>query len=245
MKYMGSKRRIAKYIAPIIQAHIDSGNYKTYIEPFVGGANMIEHIKCENRCGSDINEYLIAALIAISEDPSQFPDLVTESVYEHIQQNKDMHPKHIVGYVGFAMSFGGKFFGGYRRDKAGSKGCPVNMATQSRRSLQDATRQHSLLEDVQFTRHSYKNWAPENCVVYCDPPYQKTTKYSTDGFSHKEFWLWCRKYSRPEYNNVILVSEYEAPEMFAKCIWQKEINSSLTKDTGSKKGTEKLFWVRD
>ena len=50
MKYMGSKRRLAKYIAPIIQAHIDSGQFKTYIEPFVGGANMIEAIECEY-CG--------------------------------------------------------------------------------------------------------------------------------------------------------------------------------------------------
>jgi hypothetical protein len=42
---------------------------------------------------------------------------------------------------------------------------------------------------------------------------------------------------------VILVSEYTAPEGI-ECIWSKEINSSLTKDTGSKKGVEKLFWVR-
>ena len=38
----------------------------------------------------------------------------------------------------------------------------------------------------------------------------------------------------------VFVSEYNAPEDF-KCVWEKEINSSLTKDTGSKKATEKLF----
>ena len=37
MKYMGSKSRIAKYIAPILQECIDSNNVTTYIEPFVGG----------------------------------------------------------------------------------------------------------------------------------------------------------------------------------------------------------------
>jgi len=31
------------------------------------------------------------------------------------------------------------------------------------------------------------------------------------------------------------------PEKDFKCIWSKQVNSSLTKDTGSKKNIEKLF----
>ncbi len=243
MKYMGSKRRLAKHIAPIIQGFIESGQYKTYIEPFVGGANMIEHIKCEERHGSDRNLYAIAALQAIAEDPEQLPDLVTENYYKAVQRNKTKYPRHITGYVGFAMSFGGKFFGGYRRDVAGSKGCPVNMATQSRRSKQDAVRQHPLIEDVWFSCSGYQAFCPENAVVYCDPPYAKTTKYKTGDFDHAAFWRWCRIIAEPQRNNVVLVSEYTAPNDI-ECIWSKEINSSLTKDTGSKKGVEKLFWAK-
>lgn len=37
MKYMGSKSRIAKYIVPIIQKHIDNNDYQCYAEPMVGG----------------------------------------------------------------------------------------------------------------------------------------------------------------------------------------------------------------
>lgn len=37
MVYMGSKRRYAKYIVPILQNCIDTHNISTYIEPFVGG----------------------------------------------------------------------------------------------------------------------------------------------------------------------------------------------------------------
>lgn len=48
---MGSKARIAKYIVPILQECIDSNNVNTYIEPFVGGANIIDKIKCKNRVG--------------------------------------------------------------------------------------------------------------------------------------------------------------------------------------------------
>lgn len=39
MKYQGSKARLSKYIAPIIQSYIDSMGDRCngYLEPFVGG----------------------------------------------------------------------------------------------------------------------------------------------------------------------------------------------------------------
>ena len=59
MKYMGSKSRIAKDIVPIIQSYIDDNNCRLYIEPFVGGGNVIDKIRCEKKIGSDLNKYLI------------------------------------------------------------------------------------------------------------------------------------------------------------------------------------------
>ena len=41
---MGSKSRIAKDIVPIIQKYIDDNRIISYIEPFVGGANVIDKI---------------------------------------------------------------------------------------------------------------------------------------------------------------------------------------------------------
>ena len=61
MRYVGSKNRLSKELAPIIQSYIND-NCKGYIEPFVGGANMIDKIKCDNKIGYDINNYLIALL---------------------------------------------------------------------------------------------------------------------------------------------------------------------------------------
>lgn len=37
MKYVGSKNRISKQLAPIIQSYIDDNDIKAYWEPFVGG----------------------------------------------------------------------------------------------------------------------------------------------------------------------------------------------------------------
>ena len=48
MKYLGSKAKLAKYIVPILQNYIYKNNIKTYIEPFVGGFNIIDKITCND-----------------------------------------------------------------------------------------------------------------------------------------------------------------------------------------------------
>ena len=70
MKYMGSKNRIAKYILPIMLAKRGSNQY--WVEPFVGGANMIDKVSGK-RIGSDSNFYTISALIAIRDYVDELP----------------------------------------------------------------------------------------------------------------------------------------------------------------------------
>ena len=48
MQYVGSKNKLSKDLAPIIQSYITEGT-KGYLEPFVGGANMIDKIKHHNK----------------------------------------------------------------------------------------------------------------------------------------------------------------------------------------------------
>jgi len=55
-----SKKRLQKFIGPIINKMIADNDIKKYVEPFVGGANMIEVIVCDTRIGNDSNKYLIA-----------------------------------------------------------------------------------------------------------------------------------------------------------------------------------------
>ena len=233
MKYMGSKARIAKYILPIILKDRKPNQY--YVGPFVGGANMIDKV-CGLRIGADTNPYVILALQLIRDDVKSIPNVITEDMYRDMQKNKTLDG--LTGFTSFAMSFGGKFFGGYRRDKAGSNGCLENMKTQTRRSKQDAIRQSVRLKDVLFIHSSYDELEiPDNSIIYCDPPYENTTSYK-DKFNHSKFWQWCRDMANKGHK--VFVSEYNAPDDF-ECIWQMEVNSSLTKDTGSKKATEKLF----
>src|SRR6056297_538098 len=105
MKYMGSKNRIAKHILPIMLKHRTPE--MTWVEPFVGGANMIDKVEGK-RIGADLNEYLIKALRLIRDEPTAIPDLITEDDYQ--KAKSEMVVDGMTGFIGFAMSFGGKWF---------------------------------------------------------------------------------------------------------------------------------------
>lgn len=233
MKYMGSKNRIAKHLLPIILK--DRKPNQWYVEPFVGGANMIDKVD-GNRIGADFNPYLIEALKLIRDNPESIPEVITESEYKAAQNEKPL--TGIAGFIGFAMSFGGKWFGGYRRDKAGSKGCVENMRTQTRRSRNSAIKQSVNIQGVKFISSSYSELDIPDCsIIYCDPPYANTTKYKDD-FNHDEFWQWCR--DKVKEGHQVFISEYKAPDDFI-CVWQQELNVSVAKDGKHKKAIEKLF----
>ena len=227
MKYMGSKNRIAKDILPLMLQYRKENQY--WIEPFVGGANMIDKVT-GNRIGSDINKYLIACLDAMSK--GWIPDKnYTEQQYNDLKNNMNKYPDYLIGYFGFALSYAGKWFGGWCRDNAGKR----NYVIEARNN---AIKQQSKLTGIKFIQSSYENLEiPNNSIIYCDPPYASTTKYKDD-FNHDKFWLWCEQ--KVKDGHTVFVSEYNAPDNW-KCIWQKEINSSLTQDTGSKKAIERLF----
>lgn len=141
-------------------------------------------------------------------------------------------------YVGFSMSFGGKWFGGYRRDEKNSKGCVKNMETQSRRSYESLLAQAKFLVGIEFQNVEYWNLEiPPQSIIYCDPPYKGTTGYK-DSFDHDKFYDWLRE--KHKEGHTVFVSEYSMPDDFV-CVWSKKMNNSLTQQTDSKKGFECLF----
>ncbi len=230
MKYMGSKNRIAKEILPII---LKERGQRTWVEPFVGGANMIDKVQGK-RIGADINPYLIDALIAIRDCVIDLPKNnkeFTEENYKELRKNDNYKYK---GYAGFAFSYSGKWLGGWRRDG-------LNKRDYVNESYKNAINQSPLLQGVRLVNESYLDLQiPENSLIYCDPPYEGTTKYK-DSFNHTEFWDWCRQ--KTKEGHTVFVSEYNAPNDFY-CIWGMEIGSSLSANgkVGSRKQSiERLF----
>jgi len=229
---MGSKNRIAKYILPIMLAEAEKNNITNWVEPFVGGANMIDKVpESYTRIGYDLNEHTVAAMLGIRDFVDQFPTIITEDYYKSLK-GSEVHP--ISSWVRFACSLGGGFGNGYARDKTNR-----NYAEEGKRN---ALKQSPKIQSVEFICASYSNVKVKNALIYCDPPYQGTTGYKTGVFNHEEFFQWCR--DMKSKGNIIFVSEYNAPDDF-EVVWQGKIktNFSSQRKEATHNAVEKLFKV--
>ena len=233
MKYMGSKARLSKDISPIINKIIKTNKIKTYIEPFVGGANMMEHIICENKSGYDNNEYLIAMWndLLLGWSP---PKELDKELYTDIKVNKSNYKKSLVAIAGFCATYNAKWFGGYAGKVNTKIGTIRNYYDESIRNI---IKQKDKLVGVNFIHNDFINLSFKDSLIYCDPPYRGTTKYTQGNeFNHTMFWDKVREWSK---NNIVLISEYNAPDDFI-CIFEKQLTTTLDKSS-RKKDIERLF----
>lgn len=234
MVYVGSKAKLAKYIVPIIQKYINSNNIDNYLEPFVGGANIIDKILCKNKFGYDIHAGLIDIYNAIKN--GWVPPLtINEQEYNEARENNISEP--LKSYIGFQGSYASKYWGGFARSFKSDK---LTFRDSYNERTRNFIKQIPNLFNIIFECKNFLDIQVKNHLIYCDPPYKNTTKYTTLKFSHDLFWEWASEISK---NNIVLISEFVAPDNFIS-IWQKERNCSLDKNTGSIKKIEKLFILK-
>ena len=238
MRYMGSKNRFAKELIPIIQSYITEDT-KGYLEPFVGGANVIDKIKCNNKIGCDIHKQLIALLNKAKDNVDDIPDIISFETYKEVKNNKESYEDWYVGLVGFCASFSAKYFNGYARNSRND-----NSGKVSERAIRNLKKQAPLLKDIEFKCCNFLDLPKDKIkgyVIYCDIPYKGTTKYKTEPFPYEEFYIWANEMAK---YNTVLVSEYNMPSNF-KCIWEKDIKVNIDKNGNTtdenRKRTEKLF----
>ena len=239
MKYVGSKNKLAKELVPIIQSYITEDT-KGYLEICVGGANMIDKIKCKKRIGIDIHEYLIELLKHARDNIEDFPLHITEEEYQKVRKNKENYPKWYVGLVGFCATFSAKWFGGYARGNK-SDGTPRDLPNEAIRNI---IKQAPSLKGIKFKCCSFLDLPKDKIkgyVIYCDPPYRGTLKYAVEEFPYDEYYQWVREMSK---DNIVLCSEYNMPDDFT-CIWSKvhktQIDSKLVADSENNIRIEKLY----
>jgi len=232
---MGSKNRIAKEILPIILK--DRKPNQCYVETMVGGGNLIDKVE-GFRIGADLNPFVIEALKLIRDNPESLPDEVTEPYYQELKAKKELDG--VTGWVGFVMSFKAKWFAGYASDKRIEARGNKSSEQITKAAKNNALAQSPNLKDCLFINSSYQLLdIPKESIIYCDPPYEGTTKYK-DGFNHSEFWEWVRIKSLEGHN--VFVSEYNAPDDFI-CVWQKDLINNLSE--AKETATEKLFIFND
>lgn len=240
---MGAKSRIAKDIVPIIQKCIDDNNLETYIEPFVGGCNVIDKVKCQFRYGSDLNKYLIALFNHLQNGGTLLPE-VSRELYSKVRANHKTNyytadEDQYVGNIGFLASYNGRWFdggyaqAGYEKTKTGQR-----YRDYYRESKDNIETQIPYIKDITLDVKDYLDFVPDsNSLIYCDPPYENTKKFANAmNFDYEKFWNKMREWSE---NNFVLVSELVAPDDFI-CVWEKTVSRSI-KSTDKSRATEKLF----
>lgn len=240
---MGSKARIAKYIVPIIQNKLQEHNLKLYVEPFVGGGNVIDKIEADKKIGCD-NQYYLIELFKNIEKVYTLPEFVTKEHYSDVRCQYNNGGKKYddwyVGMIGFLASYNGRFFdGGYAGIATTKNGTMRNYYDEARRNL---VKQSKNLSGIEWIYGDYRQTCSEirNALIYCDIPYKDTKQYSTSkNFNYDEFWEWAEKMSE---NNIVLVSEYQAPENW-ECIWSKPLKKSLNYRNHIE-SVEKLFELK-
>lgn len=248
---MGSKNRIAKHLLPIMLEEAEKRGITKWVEPFVGGGNMIDKVPDSfERVAYDNNKYLIEMYKELQEyGIDRFNHNIPKDLYDKVRNfynGKDLTFKYndsYVGWVGFMGSANGRFFdGGYSGVSQTKIGTQRNYIEESIRGMSKGL---PLIKTVEFYCADYYDLKFENCLIYCDPPYFGTKTYNTSkNFDHGKFFDWCREQTK---KNIVFVSEYNAPDDF-ECVWKQEVKSSLSANGiigGNKVSVEKLFRVRN
>ena len=226
MQYFGGKAKIAKYIVPYLEG-VRKEN-QIFVEPFVGGANIVSQMSGKRKA-YDFNEYLIEMYKGV-QNGYELPDSLTEEEYKYIREHKD-EDKVLTGFVGFGCSFAGKWFGGYARNKQNHNYCKA-----SKNSLM---KKMSTMIDVEFDWRDYKSLFLKGFLIYCDPPYANTTKYTgVPDFDSEEFWNIMRAWSK---DNDVYISEYEAPDDFVSVLEIPTKTNIRDKSDNVCRRVEKLF----
>lgn len=167
MRYLGNKTRLSKEIAPFLTRHLNGENW--YIEPFAGAFGMISNIDYPNRIAYDKDKYIIALMKAVRDGWTPDTDY-DEGNYKMMQQSlkiSDMDEvAHVVGFLGYGCSFGGKWFGGFARGGE-SGGKERNHVAESSRNL---VKMRPKLQGIKMQVSDYKEAKMgEGNVVYCLP----------------------------------------------------------------------------
>lgn len=203
-----------------------------YVEPFCGSCKVVSGIVGgRNKQAYDSNKYLIEMFESI-KDGWVPPTKISEDEYNFFKNNREYNPS-VTGFVGFACSFAGKWFGGYARNKRGD-----NFAKSGSNSL---VKQRKSILDVNFATSDYNELSFNNKFIYCDPPYKNTTQYDGCEFNYDEYLHWVKEQSK---NNVVICSEYKCNvPMDAKIIWEKESKKEIRDKDNKRNITIEVLWT--
>jgi DNA adenine methylase len=237
MRYQGAKTKLIKYIKNVIETNCPQ-DY-TFIDMFMGGANVIANINIKNKIGNDINPLIIELWKETQKGNFTAPNSLTKEEYYDMKLDAVKHgcvkySKALLGYVSCACSFGGGIWNGYAGYNPKKNEDHIKEACNG---FNKQVKNFLFFDNTQFCNETYENLkTPVKSFIYCDPPYRNTKGYKVD-FDYEKFDNFIREEIKT--GKIFLISEYEMPDDFV-CIWSKDYQNAM-KPGASDRKCEKLF----
>lgn len=219
MHYMGSKARHAAEIIAITCSGRKPG--QTYVEPFVGGGNVICRVPGP-RIANDVNRYMVALLDAVGNQGWLPPETMSKDEHALIKADPDKYPPELVGFAATGPTFGSVWMGPWAADPDGKSGMRYRQA-------RDAVKKDAPgLRGIKFHCGFFDQFdIPPESIVYCDPPYAGDALDSSErgygskvkidvgetlsknNWSTNKFWKWADGLVCA--GHCVFVSEYCGP----------------------------------
>ena len=234
MLYLGGKGRNGRAIADVILARTEKRG--RLIEPFIGGASVTKFLAPEFQdvLVGDIHEDLILMWKAAARGWGP-PSRVSEEEYAAARKSP---PSALRGFIGFGCSYGGKWWGGYARNKVSGSGERAHPDYYARLASRDVQEVGRTLANATIVARPYDEWdVTAATVIYADPPYAGTTRYCCGAFDSQRFWQIANLWS--DAGAAVFVSEYRAPVGWTP-IWTKSQPRKVSGGSGDMT-TERLF----
>ena len=232
MHYFGGKQRISKELSNFLNDNLKDG--QPFVDLFCGACNVVSKIDSNRlRIANDKHKYLIAMWKSLQQG-REMPNSVSEEQYKYIRDHKD-EDMALTGFVGFGLSYSGKWFGGYCRSKDNRNYC-LNAKNSNNKIL-------PYIMDVDFKCCDYKNIdIPVGAMVYCDIPYKGSTQYDrkeVGDFNHDKFYEWVRVNSN-KYD--IYISEYKKniPNDFS-IVWERNSKKDIRNSKNEREDTVEVL----
>jgi DNA adenine methylase len=231
MQYSGGKHYLKRKLEAAILGYTTCRG--PYFEPFVGGANSFEVLapNFSSSHASDVHKDLIMLYKAVASGWEP-PRSIDELTYQELRHAP---PSALRAFVGFGVSFGGKWFGGYAKDNPGE--CHYYADASARKLLKI----RYILAASSITCCSYDCVKPPTgSVVYCDPPYRDTLEFGgVEPFDSDKFWRVAGEWAQRGVH--VFVSEYSAPAGWRSIMDHDALLHVKRTSSKRERRTERLF----
>lgn len=189
MQYLGGKAGEGRRIAAVCSSRLRADSL--FVDMFCGALNVVRHVNHPHRMAVDACGPLICMWRAALAGWVP-PRVVSKEEYDRIAKEQDPHDP-MTAFVMFGVSFGGKWKGGYAKDRPAQRyaECASNGVVKKAKDCTGLVLEHNTFQQ------KHPGCWPSGTVLYCDPPYAGTTGYkAVEPWNPGAFWHWAERHAR-------------------------------------------------